>query len=104
MTSKQTPGHLWAIVQEWLDSMPYPPSQRKLAARLQVSASSVSDWKYGTNLPAPEHLRRLAEEIGVPYERILDAALKDRGYRSVDAPPLQPQGRTQMQDEGRRGA
>lgn len=84
MTSKQQPGHLWAIVQEWLDSLPYPPSQRKLAARLEVSPSSVSDWKYGTNFPAPDHLMRLAAEIGVPYERVLDAALKDRGYRPAD--------------------
>src|SRR5690606_18746682 len=29
MTNRQ-PGHLWAIVQEWMDSIPYPPSQRRL--------------------------------------------------------------------------
>jgi hypothetical protein len=50
MAGRQT-GRLWAIVQEWLDAMPYPPSQRKLAARLQVSSSVVTDWKYGSGMP-----------------------------------------------------
>jgi transcriptional regulator with XRE-family HTH domain len=81
MTNERKPGHLWAIVQEWLDSMPYPPSQRKLAARLEVSPATVSDWKYGVNFPAPDHLRRLAAELGVPHERVLDAVLRDQGYR-----------------------
>jgi transcriptional regulator with XRE-family HTH domain len=76
------PGHLWTVVQEWLDSLTYPPSQRKLAARLGVSPTTVSDWKYGEGWPSPGHLTRLAEEIGVPYERVLDAVLKDRGYRT----------------------
>lgn len=84
MTDDQRPGHLWAIVQEWLDSMPYPPSQRRLATRLGVSPTTVSDWKYGTGFPAPDRLKALAAEIGVPYERVLDAVLKDRGYREPD--------------------
>jgi transcriptional regulator with XRE-family HTH domain len=78
---RQQPGTLWALVQEWMDSIPYPPSQRKLAARLGVSPSAVSDWKYGEGFPDPDSLHRLAAEIGVPYERVLDAVLKDRGYR-----------------------
>lgn len=83
MTSdEQRPGHLWALVQEWLDSMPYPPSQRKLASRIGISPSALSNWKYGEGFPDPEHLRALAAEIGVPYERVLDAVLRDRGYRS----------------------
>ena len=86
MTDKRKPGHLWALIQEWMDSMPYPPSQRQLARRLEVSASAVSDWKYGEGFPAPAHLRDLAAELGVPYERVLDAVLRDRGYR-VEQPP-----------------
>jgi len=80
-SSKRRPGHLWAIVQEWMDSIPYPPSQRKLATRLEVSPSALTDWKYGDGFPDPDALRRLAAEIGVPYERVLDAVLRDRGYR-----------------------
>lgn len=80
MTTEQ-PGQLWCLVQDWMDSIPYPPSQSKLAARLEVSKSTMSDWKYGRGFPRPDHLRSLAREIGVPYERVLDAALRDRGYR-----------------------
>lgn len=85
MTSgERRPGHLWALVQEWMDSIPYPPSQRRLATRLDISPSALSDWKYGEGFPAPDALRRLAAEIGVPYERVLDAVLRDRGYRLDD--------------------
>lgn len=81
---ERRPGHLWALVQDWMDAIPYPPSQRKLAARVGVSPSAMSDWKYGDGFPDPESLGRLAVEIGTPYERVLDAVLKDRGYRQPD--------------------
>lgn len=81
MTNERRPGYLWAIVQEWMDAIPYPPSQRKLAARLAISPSALSDWKYGDGFPEPAALKRLAGELGVPYERVLDAVLRDRGYR-----------------------
>lgn len=87
MTTERT-GQLWRLVQEWMDSIPYPPSQSRLAGRLEVSRSTLTDWKYGRGFPSPEHLRALAAEIGVPYERVLDAALVDRGYREY------PQGRS----------
>lgn len=74
-------GELWAVIQEWIDAQPYPPSQRKLATRIGVGHSTVTDWKYRRTLPAPEDLRALAIEIRVPYERVLDAALRDHGYR-----------------------
>ena len=90
MTEKRRPGLLWALVQEWMDSIPYPPSQRKLAARIRVSASAVSDWKYGSGFPEPAALKRLAAEIQVPYERVLDAVLKDRGYRTSPSPAPAP--------------
>lgn len=81
MTDQRRTGVLWAIIQEWMDAQHYPPSQRKLADRVGVSASAVSDWKYREGFPNPDALRRLAAEIGVPYERVLDAVLIDRGYR-----------------------
>lgn len=85
MTSQeQTPGNLWGLIQDWMDSIPYPPSQRKLAGRLGVSPSALSDWKYGRTFPGPDALRDLASEIGAPYERVLDAALRDHGYRLSD--------------------
>lgn len=84
MSNDSRPGYLWAIVQEWMDSIPYPPSQRKLASRLGVSPSSISEWKYGRSFPDPGHVKLLAEELGVPYERVLDAVLRDQGYRDPD--------------------
>lgn len=74
-------GEVWALIQQWMDSIPYPPSQRQLAAKLQVSPTTITDWKYGRGFPSPDNLRRLANEIGVPYERVLDAVLLDHGYR-----------------------
>lgn len=85
MTTEQT-GQLWRLVQEWMDSIPYPPSQAKLAGRVGVSRSTMSDWKYRRGFPSPGNLKTLANEIGVPYELVLDAVLQDRGYRA--GPPI----------------
>lgn len=94
MTSERQPGALWAIIEEWMDSIPYPPSQAKLAERIGVSRSAVTDWKYGDGFPAPELLHALAAEMGVPYERVLDAVLRDRGYRvEPERPAAQPRRR-----------
>lgn len=83
MTSQnETPtGALWGLIQLWMDSMPYPPTQRQLARRLEVSPSALTDWKYGRGFPSPENVRKVATEIGTPYEKVLDAVLRDRGYR-----------------------
>lgn len=81
------PGELWAIIQQWMDAMPYPPSQRQLAKRLGVSSSVLSDWKYGEGFPSPARLERLAAEMRVPYERVLNAVLIDRGYRAPRGDP-----------------
>lgn len=75
------PGQLWALIQQWMDSMPYPPSQNRLAMRIKVSSSALNDWKYGRGFPKPHNIERLAEEIGVSKDRVLDAVLIDRGYR-----------------------
>jgi hypothetical protein len=32
-------------------------------------------------MPSPQNLRALATELQVPYEKALDAALRDAGYR-----------------------
>ena len=57
-------------------------SYAELAARIGISPSALSDWKYGRGFPDPDDIRRLADEIGVPYERVLDAVVIDRGYRT----------------------
>lgn len=78
-------SNLWQEVQEWIDKLPYPPSQAKLARRLGVGNSTVHDWKYGVSSPGPEALRKLADEM-IPVEgrdiaaRLLEAVNKDQGY------------------------
>lgn len=74
-------GHLWAIVQEWLDAQVFRVSQRQLAAHIGVGHSTLTDWKYARTTPSPGDLRALATAIGVPYDKVLDAALIDAGYR-----------------------
>lgn len=75
---------MWALVQEWLDTFTYkPPSQRELAPRLKVSNSTLGDYKYARSMPPPIFVVRLANEIQAPYEKVLDAVLKDRGYRGT---------------------
>lgn len=80
------PGFLWDVIQEWIDSHRYPPTQRQLAKRIGVSHSIITEWKYGRSFPGPEALERLATELRVPYERVLDAALHDAGYRHAEPP------------------
>ncbi len=85
--SDRPTGHLWAVVDEWLKSTWHPPSQNQLAARLEISPSSLSDIKYGRVMPKPPVLRALAAELGVPYQRVLDAAMKDKRFLE-DVPGL----------------
>lgn len=93
MTRDGRPGYLWAIVQEWRDSMPYPPSERQIAKRLGVSPSALGAWKRAESFPTATNLRALAAEIGAPYERLLNAVLIDQGYRTPDKPQAPPPGR-----------
>lgn len=78
-------SHLWMVVQEWMASLPYPPNQSKLAERIGVSRSAVSDWKKGVSSPGAVHLHALAKEMqsvagpGI-YERLLEAVNQDQGY------------------------
>jgi transcriptional regulator with XRE-family HTH domain len=79
---------LWRVIQEWMDQLPYPPSQRKLAARINVkSPQTISDWKYGVSRPSPEDLRSLADEMEAVagrdiYQRLLAAVNADMGYQT----------------------
>jgi transcriptional regulator with XRE-family HTH domain len=73
-------GQVWALIQGWMDAMHYPPSQRKLAERLDVSPSTITDWKYRVSFPKADVIEALAAELGMRYERVLDAFLADHGY------------------------
>ena len=85
MSTDSEVSHLWAVVQAWLELLPYPPNQSKLAQRLGVSRSAVSDWKKGVSSPGAQHLRALAIEMQSVlgpdvYARLLEAVNQDQGY------------------------
>lgn len=78
-------SHVWAVIQEWRDQLPWPPNQAQLAKRLGIKRQSITDWKFGTSHPAPDHLRALADEMTAVagpdvYDRLIDAVNRDRGY------------------------
>lgn len=82
-------SHVWQIVEDWLEVVPFPPSQSKIAEHLGVSRSAVSDWKSGKTRPSPANLRALAQMMqpqmgpGVK-QRLSMALLADMGYDPVD--------------------
>ena len=85
MSTDSEVSHLWGVVGEWLGLLPYPPNQSKLAQRLGVSRSAVSDWKKGVSSPSAQHLRALATEMQDVfgpdvYARLLEAVNQDQGY------------------------
>jgi transcriptional regulator with XRE-family HTH domain len=89
-------GQLWDIVQAHIDSSPYRPSERRVAARIGISPTALSNWRSPKRLPDVENLRALARLTGVPYSEVLEAALTDTGYKEVghrgDAAPNTPAG------------
>lgn len=48
------------------------------AARIGVNRLTVNRWRQ--SLPAPETLRRVADDLDVPYSQILGAAMASAGY------------------------
>jgi transcriptional regulator with XRE-family HTH domain len=91
MSTDSEVSHLWAVVQEWLELLPYPPNQSKLAQRLGVSRSAVSEWKRGGSSPGATHLRALAKEMQTvfgpdAYPRLLEAVNQDQGYLPSTVP------------------
>jgi len=91
MSTDSEVSHLWAVVQEWLELLPYPPNQSKIAQRLGVSRSAVSDWKKGVSSPGATHLQALATEMQSAfgpdaYARLLHAVNQDQGYLPATSP------------------
>lgn len=77
-------GAIGQLIQEHKDSQAYTPSSAAIAAAVGVSRSAIGEWIAGVSMPKPDHLRRLSTVIGVPYLRVLDAALTDAGYLPKD--------------------
>lgn len=77
-------GELGALVTAWQDrraAFGPRPTASWIGEKVGVkSRSSVGPWLRGESMPSAEHLRALAELIGVSYRAVLDAALFDAGY------------------------
>jgi len=87
MAEQQT-SEVWALIELWMSTLDWPPSQRKMADRLEVDKSTITDWKYGRGpLPPREVMERLALMIRLPYRYVLDAFMADHGYRDRPADP-----------------
>lgn len=73
-------GMLWDLIDGYRDRQEWPPSYRQIAGKIGVSPTALMNWRTISRLPESEHLRALSDLIGVPYSRVLDAALGDAGY------------------------
>lgn len=74
-------GELWKLVQSYIDRQPFAPSYRKVAERLGMSPTALLNWRSDlTSLPNQRNLLAFSDLSGVPYERLLDAALRDACY------------------------
>lgn len=74
-------GKLFDLIEEHRDRhRPYEPSYSQVAEQVDVSKQTLLNWRAPVKLPTAEHLASLARITGVPYLRVLDAALHDAGY------------------------
>lgn len=62
------------------DQLGRRPTDADIARALKVSKSTVGNWIRGTAMPKQPHFTPLANLLGEPRNRVLDAALRDAGY------------------------
>lgn len=68
------------LIQAHIDR--YGVTRATVARRAGMVPQTVHNWRDEIKaLPHVDHLRGIAEVIGVPYPVVLDAALADTGYR-----------------------
>jgi len=85
---RATMGQLFDLIEEHRDRhTPYPPSYKQIAERVGVSRQTLLNWRRPSSLPTRKHLDSLAQIIGAPYTRVLDAALHDAGYLPATTHP-----------------
>ncbi|MFL6024585.1 MAG: hypothetical protein ACJ72O_14700 [Marmoricola sp.] len=90
-------GRLYDLIQAHIDAQPYPTSVRQIAVALEVSPTTVANWRNIKELPRKEHLEAVARVTGVPYADVFYAAAVDSGYvieTVVDLPPGSPDSQT----------
>lgn len=77
-------GPFWQLIQDHLDRMEFPPSNRRLADRLDIAPTTLTNWRRGLKaLPDQENLEAVAAFIGKPYDAVLGAALDETGYSAA---------------------
>lgn len=74
-------SNIGAFIQAYQDK--HGSSDRALALRVGVTPTLIGKWKHGrfVELPKPELIEALAQQMGVKYDLVLDAFLADAGYR-----------------------
>lgn len=86
-------GRLYGLIQDHIDAQPYGVSERQIALKLEVSPTTLKNWRTPTRLIEKKHLLAISQLTGVPYQRVLDALLEDIGYLHADPPPQPRKGR-----------
>ena len=80
-------GQLYALIEEHMNQSGYRISARQVAAKLEVSPTTLKNWQNPKELIEKRHLVAIAELTRVPYQRVLDALLADIGYLNREDPP-----------------
>lgn len=77
-----TDNPFWDLIQRYMDDPRhrYPPKAADIARECGLSAQLLSKWKLKPTLPEPEQLERLAAGTRISYPRLLEAALRGKGY------------------------
>lgn len=74
-------GAFWDLIQTELDKERFEPSDRAVARLLDVSPTTISNWKAGLKaLPKESSLRAVAGFVHAPYEDVLIIALSETGH------------------------
>lgn len=82
-------GKFYDLVQQHIDAQEYPPSEREVARKLDVTPSTLANWRNPKQLIAKRHIIAVSELAGVRYERARDALLEDIGYLTEADGPSQ---------------
>ena len=85
-------GRLYDVIQRHIDSQGYRVSERQIAEKLDVSPSTLANWRHPAKLIEKEHIVAISRLTGESYQRVLDALLEDIGYlhESDPYPPFVP--------------
>lgn len=70
-------GRLWSIIEEWRDTLDFPPSYRQIAGRMGVVQSTFDGWKDPVDVPKRANLYAISKVTGTPYHVVVQAAIDD---------------------------